>query len=168
MEFQRARCLYHVRRERVREAARYRGPYILQIEYRLLCVKYKERSFLLRPYGIAPSRLHSQRQFERECQFKREQSWSRTTDITPIPIDGKRGKRECNASRISSRNDSRSAFHIDPIPDDCRRFPANDRRSTCRPFDFHLFRKTCSRKHLVRHLLVTRQREKKKGNRLDA
>lgn len=50
--------------------------------------KVRERSFLLRPYGIAPSRLHSQRQFERECQFKREQSRGRTTDITPIPSDG--------------------------------------------------------------------------------
>jgi len=66
-EFQIARDVFIITYSRGESRAI--GPHILQIEYRLLCAKC-ERSFLLRPYGIAPGRLHSQRQSERERRIK--------------------------------------------------------------------------------------------------
>lgn len=159
--------LSHTRTEGEGERLRYRGPYILQIEYRLLCVKYERgvsccahmasRRVVCIP-NVSLSVNASLSVNNREAARQILRRFRSTENAVNANVTRRESLREMIPDSHSTSIQFR-AIAADFQP-----------RSTLNlsPFDFHLFRKTCSRKHLVRHLLVTGQREKKKGNRLDA
>lgn len=148
-------------RERGWEAARYRGPYILQIEYRLLCVKYERgvpccahmasrRVVCIPNVSLSVNASLSVNNREAARQILRFRSTENAVNADVARRESLRGMiPDPHSASIQFR-----AIAADFHPRSTIDLP---------PFDFHLFQKTCSRKHLVRHLPVTRRREKKKG-----